>query len=120
MENMKMEMTRLELDNVGVSEIRRTGADDFWSDDYSIIYSSDSHRDAGVGFIVKKEWGRRVKAYCRSNERIMLIKMEGEPADTVIEQRYMPTSNHTEEEIEEIHEQLDEASPREGKRDSDG
>jgi hypothetical protein len=46
-----------------VSEIKWTREDDFWSDDYRIIYSSDSHKIVGVEFILKKEWGRRVKAF---------------------------------------------------------
>jgi len=38
LENIKVEMTRLDVDILGVSEIRWSGNGDFWSDDYRIIY----------------------------------------------------------------------------------
>jgi exonuclease III len=49
-----------------------------------------------------------VKKYWQFNLRIILIKIEGDPADIVIMQVYKSASNNLEEEIEEIHKQLDE------------
>ena len=108
LENAKMEMERLRIDILGVCEIKWTGADDYWSDGYRVIYSGDDRRIAGVGIILKKEWGRRVKSVWQYNERILMVKLEGEPTDTVIVQVYMPTSTHTEEEIDEVYEQIEE------------
>jgi hypothetical protein len=52
--------------------------------------------------ILKKEWGRRVKAVWPYNERILMVKLGGELTDTAFVQVYMPTSSHTEEEIEAV------------------
>ncbi|XP_071452931.1 craniofacial development protein 2-like [Hetaerina americana] len=41
------------------------------------------------------------------NERILMVKLEGKTTDTAIVQVYMPTSSHTEEEIEEKYEQME-------------
>jgi exonuclease III len=108
LENAKIEMERLGIDILGVSEIKWMGADEYCSDGYRVIYSGDDQRIAGVGIILKKEWGRRVKAVRPYNERILMVKLEGELTDTAIVQVYMPTSSYTEEEIEEVYEQVEE------------
>jgi hypothetical protein len=46
---------------------------------------------------LKKELGRRVKAILPNNERILMVKLVGEPTDTTIEKVYIPMSSHTEE-----------------------
>lgn len=39
LENVKVEITRFDVDILGVSELRWSGNRDFWSDDYCVIYS---------------------------------------------------------------------------------
>ncbi|XP_071440850.1 craniofacial development protein 2-like [Hetaerina americana] len=103
LENAKVEIERLGIDIEGVSEIKWTGVDDYWSDGYrDIICSEDDRRIAGVAIILKKEWGRRLKAILPCNEIILMVKLEGEPMETAILQVYMLTSCHAEEEIEEV------------------
>ncbi|XP_071441712.1 craniofacial development protein 2-like [Hetaerina americana] len=95
-----MEMDRLGINILGVREIKRAGADDFWSDGYRVIYSGYEQRIAGVSIILKKEWARRVKSCWQYSERILMIRLEGRVC--------MQMSSHSEKEIEEVYEQLEE------------
>ena len=42
----------------------------------------------------------------RCGDRMMMIKMQGELVNVVLIQLYMPTSEHSDEEIDEMYEQL--------------
>ncbi|KAG8230523.1 hypothetical protein J437_LFUL011525 [Ladona fulva] len=53
---------------------------------------------AGVGIILSKCMGERVKGYMQVNERIIMLKLDTKPKDTVIIQTYLPTSSHDESE----------------------
>lgn len=44
----------------------------------------------------------------RPNERIILVKIETKPKDTIIVQIYMPTSNSSEMELEEVYKGIEE------------
>ena len=63
--------------------------------------------NTGVGIILIKEWGQRVKNYLLYNDRIMLIKLKTVENALVIIQAYMPTSGYKGEEEEEVYEQLE-------------
>ena len=54
LENMKIEMKRLNIDILGTSEIKWKGKGDFWSDNYRIICSGDKNSNTGVGIILTK------------------------------------------------------------------
>ena len=53
---IKQEMARVNIDILGISELRRTGMGEFNSDDHYIYYcGQEFHRRNGVAIIVKKE-----------------------------------------------------------------
>ena len=50
---VKQEMTRVNIDILGIRELRRTGMGEFYSDDHYIYYcGQESHRRNGVAIIV--------------------------------------------------------------------
>lgn len=108
LENLIIEMERLKIDIIGISELKWTGKGDFWSEGYRIIFSGDDYRVTGVGFILNKEMGKKVIEIVQYNDRIIAIKIETKPVDTFILQVYMPTSSHKDEKIEEMYEQINE------------
>lgn len=60
LENIKVKMTRLDVDILGVNDTRWAGIGDFWSDDYRFIYSGGERTGkAGVGVIINKKWGQK-------------------------------------------------------------
>ena len=55
LEVVKQEMTRVNVDIVGISELKWTGIDEFNSDDHYIYYcGQESLRRNGVALIVKE------------------------------------------------------------------
>lgn len=108
LENVKKEMDRLEIDVLGLSEVRWPNNGDFWSGDYRIIYSGDAEGTGGVGFILKRKLAYQVKSIWGFSERIIMITLRTEPKDTVLIQTYMPTSSYSDDEVEDIYEQLEE------------
>lgn len=74
---------------------------------------------------MNKALGQKVKGYVQYNERIILVRFQTKPKDTIVAQLYMPTSNSSEEELEEVcfHillRQINRKCQRGGKSDSNG
>lgn len=109
LENLKMEMSLQKLNILGISEMRWPGTGDFWSDNYRIIYSGTEEGRTGmkgVGIILEKSLGQRVTGYIQHSDRIILVKLNTKPNDTIIIQVYMPTSNAEDEEIDRLYDEL--------------
>ena len=52
---VKQEMVRININILGISELKWTGMTDFNSDDHYIYYcGQESHRKNGVAFIINK------------------------------------------------------------------
>jgi len=108
LENLKVEMKKNNLNVLGVSEVRWTEEGDFESDGYRVIYSGGKQRERGVAVILDGNTAKRVIEIKRCGDRMMMIKMQGELVNIVLIQLYMPTSEHSDEEVEEMYEQLEE------------
>lgn len=119
MENFFLEMERLTMDIVGISEIKLKDQRDYWHNNHGIIYSGDEKGVAGVGIVLNKEWGKRVKSVVLLNNRVMMIKLFlNDKVDVAVIQTYFPTSAHPDDEIEEMYDQLDEVLELVEKKDS--
>jgi len=57
---------------------------------------------------MKKDLSKRVISIVQYNSRLIATKLDIKPVNTFITQVYMSTSNHGDDEIEEMHEQIDE------------
>ena len=112
MANLKIEMTKMKIDILGIAEMRWPNNGDFWSGEHRVIHTGtivDQPGVGGVGVVLNKEIGCRVKGYVQYNGRIIKVKLDTKPTDTVIIQVYMPTSKHSEEIIEEVYDELNDA-----------
>lgn len=110
LDNLKIEMTRMNIDILGISEVRWPEAGNMWSGDDRFIYSGTSAENpgrGGVGIMLRKDIGKKVKNYVQYSERIILVKIETKPKDTIIVQVYMPTSNSNDSQVEEVYEQME-------------
>ncbi|XP_069972235.1 craniofacial development protein 2-like [Penaeus vannamei] len=109
-ENVNMEMKRLNIDIMGLSEVRWTQSGIFRSDDLTMMYSgkSDVH-EAGVGILLQKEVAKSLMGFYAVSERVIMIKLKGKPFNYAIIQVYAPTSSSTEEEIDRIYSEVEEA-----------
>ena len=106
-ENLKKEAKRMELDVVGVSEVRWTGAGQVSSDGWTFYYSGGERHEAGVGILLGREMAEAVVGCWQVSKRVMLIKIAAKPVGLNIIQVYAPTTAYSDSEVDEFYEQVD-------------
>ena len=107
LENIKRDMSRNRLNILGLSEVWWKESRDLTSDGVRMICTVAKRDQGGVAILLDRETSMRVKKIVLQNDRLLLLKIQAEPADLVIIQVYMPTSTHEDIEVEELYEQLD-------------
>ena len=104
LEVVKQDMARVNVDILGISELKWTGMGEFNSDDHYIYYcGQESRRRNGVALIVNKkvlnadsfEIGCNLK-----NDRMISVRFQGTPFNITVIQLYAPTSDAEEAEVE--------------------
>ena len=109
LENILQEMKRMEVNILGVAEMRWTGAGEANSEGYKILYSGGQHHERGVGVIIDRQDQASVKGFWAISDRVILVKLSSKPLDINIIQVYAPTSESSEEELEGFYEQIETA-----------
>ena len=101
LEVVKQEMARVNIDIIGISELKRTGMGEFNSDDHYIYYcGQDSLRRNGVAIIVNKIVQNAVLECNLKNDRMISVHFQGKPFNITVIQVYAPISNAEEAEVE--------------------
>ena len=94
-------MARVNVDILGISELRWTGMGEFKSDDHYIYYcGQESLRRNGVAIIVNKRVRNAVLGCNLKNYRMISVRLQGKPFSITVIQVYAPTSNAEKAEIE--------------------
>ena len=107
LEVVKQEMAIVNIDILGISELKWTRMGEFNSDDHYIYYcGQESLRRNGVAIIVKKRVQNAVLGCNLKNYRKIFIHSQGKPFNITIIQVYAPTSNAKEAEVEQFYEDL--------------
>ena len=107
LENIKAEMKRLQINILGLSEVRWKGAGMFSTDGFTLIYSGGEQHKNGVAIILDPETSKSVKNYWPVSDRMVAVKLQGKPFDICIVQSYAPTSDYEDEEVDGFYEDLD-------------
>ena len=106
LEVVKQEMARMNVDILGISELRWTGMGEFNSDDHYIYYCGlESLRRNAVAMVNKKVWNAVLGCDLKNN-RMISFCFQGKPLDITAIQAYAPTSNAEEAEVEWFYEDL--------------
>ena len=107
LEVVKQEMARVNVDILGISELKWTGMGEFNSDDHYIYYcGQESLRRNGVAIMVNK-WVQNALLGCNlKNDRMISVHFQGSPFNITVIQAYAPTSNAEEAEVEQFYEDL--------------
>ena len=101
------EMARVNIDTLGISEIRWTGMGEFNSDGHYIYYcEQESLRRNEVAIIVNKRVQNAVLGCSLKNARIISVCFQDTPFDLTVIQVYSPTNNAEEAEVERFYEDL--------------
>ena len=99
LEVVKQEMARVNVDILGISELR-TGMGEFNSDDHYICYcGQESLRRNGVAIMVNKRVRNAVSGCNLKNDRMISVCLQGKPFSITVIQVYAPTSNTEEAEL---------------------
>ena len=107
LEVVKQEMARVNIDILGISELKWTGIGEFNSDDHYIYYSGqESLRRNGVAITVNKRVRNAVLGCSLKNDRVISIRFQGKPFNIMVIQVYVLTRNAEETEVEQFYEDL--------------
>ena len=107
LEVVKQEMARVNIDILGISELKWTGMGEFNSDDHYIYYcKQESLRRNGVAIMVNRRVQNAVLGCNLKNNRMISLRLQGKPFHITVIQVYAPTSNAEEAEVEQFYEDL--------------
>ena len=99
LEVVKQEMARLNINILGISELRWTEMGEFNSDDHYIYYcGQESLRRNGVTIRGNKRVRSAVLGCNLKNNRMISVRFQGKPFNIMVIQVYAPTSNTKEAE----------------------
>ena len=101
LEVVKQEMARVNIDILGISELKWTRMGEFNLDDHYIYYCGlDSLKRNGVAIIVNKRVRNAVLGCNLKNDRMISVHLQDKPFSITVIQAYAPTSNTEEAEVE--------------------
>ena len=107
LEVVKQEMVRVNIDTLGISELKWTGMGEFNSDDHYIYYcGQESLRRNGVVLVESKRVQNAGLGCNLKNDRMISVRFQGKPFNIPVIQIYAPTSNAEEAEVEWFYEDL--------------
>ena len=100
-------MARVNMDILGISELKRTKMGELNSDDHYTYYcGQESLRRNGVDITVNKRVRNAVLGCNLKNNRMISVCFQGEPFNITVIQVYVLTSNAEEAEVEQFYEDL--------------
>ena len=107
LEVVKQEVARVNVDILGISELKWTGMGEFSSDDHCIYYCrQESLRRNGVAIMANKRVQNAVLGCNLKNDRMISVRFQGKPFKITVIQVYVPTSNTEVAEVGSFYEDL--------------
>ena len=106
-EVVKQEMATVNMDILGLSELKWTGTCEYNSDDHCIYYcGQESLRENEVALIVNSRIQNVVLGCSLKNDRMISVHFQGKPFNITVIQVYAPTTKAKEAEAEWFYEDL--------------
>ena len=107
LEVVKQEMARVNIDILGISELKWTGMGEFNLDDHYIYYCGQgSLKRHGIALIVNKRVQNAILGCNLKNDRMISVCFQGKPFNIKVIQAYAPTINAEEAEVEWFYDHL--------------
>uniref|UniRef100_A0A8D8Q762 Craniofacial development protein 2 n=1 Tax=Cacopsylla melanoneura TaxID=428564 RepID=A0A8D8Q762_9HEMI len=102
------EMERMNISIMGISEMRWPDASYCDIERHRVYFSGSTNGklEYGVGIIVHKDIVKHVSNFVPVNDRIMLLQINSSPVNTNIIQAYAPTTDHSDEEVQLMYDQI--------------
>ena len=100
-------MARVNVDILGIRELKWTETGKFNSNDHYIYYcGQESLRRNGMAIMVSKRVQNAVLRCNLKNDRMISVRFQDKPFNITVIQVYAPTSNAEEAEVERFYEDL--------------
>ena len=106
LEVVNQEMTRVNVDILGINELKWTGMGEFNSDEHCIYYCGQESLRNRVAIMVNKRVQNAVLGCNLKNDRMISVHFQGKPFNITVIQVYAPTSSTEEGEVEWFYENL--------------
>ena len=104
---VKQGMARVNVDILGISELKWAGMGELNSDDHYIYYcGQESLKRNGVAIIINKRLQNAIFGCNLKNNKIISVRFQGKPFNITVIQAYTPTSNAEEAKAEQFYEDL--------------
>ena len=98
---VRQEISRVNIDILGISKLKWTGMSEFNSDDHCINYlGQESLRRNGVTIVVNERVQNSVLGCNLKNDRMIFAHFKGKPFIITVIQLYVPTSNAEDADVE--------------------
>ena len=91
-------MVKVNIDILGISELKWTGTGEFNSDDHYYYCGQESLRRNRIALIVNKRVPNAVLGCSLENDRMISVRFQGKPFNITVIQICAPTSNAEEAE----------------------
>ena len=104
---VRQAMARVDINILGISQLKWTGMGEFNSDNHYIYYGGqESLRRNGVTLIVNKRVRNVVLGCNLKNNRMISVRFQGKPFSITVIQVYALTQNTKETKVEQFYEDL--------------
>ena len=111
-------MTRVNINILGISELKWMGTGEFNSDDHYIYYhGQEFHMRNRAALIVNKRIQTALLGCSLKNDRMILVHFQGKPFNITVIQVYAPTTDVKDGEADQFYEDLQdllELTPKKG------
>ncbi|XP_063609075.1 uncharacterized protein LOC134783216 [Penaeus indicus] len=110
LQELTHEMARYQWNILGLCEMRWKSFGENMTDEGHKIYLSgrDDRHEQGVGLLVHKDIVNCVLGCQPVSSRIITLRMRAKPFNITVIQAYVPTTNHSDNEVEDFYDQLQE------------
>ena len=113
LEVVKQEMARMNIDILGISELKWTSMGELNSDDHYIYYCEQEYlRRNGVAIVVNQRVWNTVLGCNLKKDRMISVCFQSKTFNIMVIQVYALTSNAEKAEVERLYEDLLELTPK--------
>ena len=110
---VKQEMAKVNIDILGISELKWTGMGEFKSNDHYIYYCGQEFLGRNrIALIVNQRVRNVVLGYNLKNDRLISVCFQGKPFNFTLIQVTASTTDAAEAEVDEVLEDLLELTPK--------
>lgn len=111
--NLIKEMQRLQVNVMGISEMRWSGSGIFLKGNYTVYYScsdiADNYHRHGVALVLENRIVPSVIDFIPVSNRVMIVRLAGQPININLIQVYAPTAEKAESEALQFYSEINQA-----------